>query len=363
MGRLHELYRQQGQSPWLDNVKRSWITSGELARWVDRGVRGVTSNPTIFQKAIDSSNDYDEQFHRCLADGASVEAAYWELVTTDIAGALDALRPVHDESDGLDGFVSVEVAPALAHDAAATIAAARALHTRLAAPNLYVKVPGTLAGVDAFRQLVAEGHSVNVTLLFAVERYEQVIDAYLDGLEACPGDLSRVSSVASFFISRVDTEIDRRLAEVGTPTAAALRGQAAIANARLAYARFQDRFRGPRWDALAARGARPQRPLWASTSTKDPSYPDTLYVDTLIGPGTVNTLPDATLAAFEDHGVLGRTVDGDLDGARATVHALAAEGIDLTGVTTRLESEGVAAFVASFDDLLTSLERKARPGR
>lgn len=363
MGRLHELYRQQGQSPWLDNVKRSWITSGELGRWVTRGVRGVTSNPTIFQKAIESAEDYDEQFHGCLAAGATVEEAYWDLVTTDIAGALAVLRPVYDESDGVDGFVSVEVAPALADDAAATISAARALHARLAAPNLYVKVPGTTAGVDAFRQLVADGHSVNVTLLFSVERYEQVIDAYLDGLEANAGDLAQVSSVASFFISRVDTEIDRRLDKVGTPTADALRGKAAIANARLAYGRFQERFSGPRWEALAARGARPQRPLWASTSTKDPSYPDTLYVDSLIGPGTVNTLPDATLAAFEEHGALDRTLDRDLDAAFATVDALAAEGVDLTEVTTQLESEGVAAFVASFDDLLASLDRKAEPGR
>lgn len=360
MGKLHDLYEEHGQSPWLDNLKRGWISSGELDEWVGRGVRGITSNPSIFQKAIEGSDAYDAQFGELIAGGAGVEDAYWELVTTDIRDALRILAPVHRASDGLDGFVSVEVAPSLAHDAAGTASAARALHATIAEPNLYVKIPGTEAGLPAIEEVIADGHSVNVTLLFSIERYGEVIEAYLAGLEACPGDLSGVSSVASFFVSRVDSEVDRRLEAIGTERALALRGQAAVANAKLAYQLFLDRFSGPRWDALAARGARVQRPLWASTSTKNPSYPDTLYVDALIGPDSVNTIPDATLVAFEDHGSLERTVDDGLDAARRLFDDLGEVGVDLADVTRTLEDEGVAAFAAAFDDLLASLEAKAR---
>lgn len=359
MGTLAELYDRCGQSPWLDNLKRDWLESGELATWVERGVRGITSNPSIFAKAIEGGAAYDAQFSALIASGATVEAAYWELVIDDIRGALGLLRPVYDATDGIDGYVSVEVAPALARDTAATAEAARHLHATIGEPNLYVKIPGTAEGLPAVRQMISEGHSVNVTLLFSVERYRDVMEAYLAGLEAAEGDLSRISSVASFFVSRVDTEVDKRLTAIGTPDALALKGKAAVANAQLAYAAYLETFTGPRWEALAARGARVQRPLWASTSTKDPSYPDTLYVDTLIGPHTVNTMPEATLAAFDEHGVLARTVDADLDGARGVLDDLAALGIDLADVTSVLEDEGVAAFATAFDDLLDSLARKA----
>ncbi len=365
MTRLHDLHDQEGQSPWLDNLKRSWLLDGELARWVERGVRGVTSNPSIFQKAIEGSPEYDTQFGSLIAEGRPLEEAYWELVVQDIADALAVLRPVYDASDGIDGFVSVEVSPALAHDGPGTALAARALHERLAAPNLYVKIPGTAACLDAIRQMIAEGRSINVTLLFSVERYDQVIEAYLSGLEelvASGADRDRIaatSSVASFFVSRVDTEVDRRLEALGTDEARALVGQAAVANAKLAYQLFLERFSGPRWEALAAAGARVQRPLWASTSTKNPSFPDTLYIDALIGPDTVNTIPDATLDAFVDHGRVARTVDADLDAAREIGPRLAALGIDLAEVTALLEREGVAAFGKSFDELLAALGTKA----
>lgn len=365
MTRLHDLYDQQGQSPWLDNLRRSFLSSGELQAWVDRGVRGVTSNPSIFQKAIAGSEDYDEQFSACLAEGSDVEATYWDLVVSDIEGALAVLRPTYDESDGLDGYVSVEVAPSLARDTDGTISAARDLHQRIDEPNLYVKIPGTNEGLPAIQRMIAEGRSVNVTLLFSLSRYGAVIEAHQAGLEelvasgASPETVRRVSSVASFFVSRVDAEVDRRLEAIGSPEALALRGKAAVANAQMAYQLFLERYSGPRWEALAAAGARVQRPLWASTSTKNPEYPDTLYVDTLIGPDTVNTLPDATLEAFADHGAVGRTVDADVAGARGTLEALHQVGVDIDDVTELLEKEGVAAFEASYDDLLGTLTTKA----
>jgi transaldolase len=357
--RLQQLHAHQDQSPWLDNLRRGWITSGELERWVERGVRGITSNPTIFQKAIEASADYDEQFNDLVRGGESIETSYWDLVTTDIRHALAILRPVHDASDGIDGYVSVEVAPSLARDTQGTVDAARHLHAVIDEPNLYVKIPGTAEGLPAIQQMISEGHSINVTLLFSLDRYAEVIEAYLSGLEACEGDLSGVSSVASFFVSRVDTETDRRLEHIGTPEALALRGQAAVANAKLAYQLFLDRFSGPRWEALEARGARPQRPLWASTSTKNPAYPDVLYVDELIGPRTVNTIPDSTLEAFLDHGTVARNLDRDVDQAHAVIGSLGAVGVDLADVTRTLEDEGVAAFSKSFDELLASLQGKA----
>jgi transaldolase len=359
MTRLHDLYLEQGQSPWLDNVRRGWITGGELARWVERGVRGITSNPTIFQKAIEGSDEYDAQFGELARAGTSVEDAYWTMVTTDIEGALRILRPVHDESGGVDGFVSIEVAPDLARDTDGTVASARELHARIDEPNLFVKVPATAEGVDAIRTLVGEGHSINVTLIFGLDRYAEVMEAYIAGLEAYDGDLSTVASVASFFVSRVDTEVDQRLETIGTPEALALRGKAAVANAQVAYSRFLDTFSGPRWQALAERGARVQRPLWASTSTKNPEYVDTLYVDTLIGPDTVNTMPEATLDAFDDHGTLARTVDADPAAAQATLDAIQAAGVDLDDVSRVLEEQGVSSFSKSFDELISSLEAKS----
>jgi transaldolase len=355
---LKDLYAL-GQSPWLDNLRRGWITGGELARWVERGIRGLTSNPSIFQKAISSGHDYDEQFGEVIGSGMSVTDAYWELVVDDIRGALALLRPVYDESDGVDGYVSVEVAPELARDSAGTEAAARSLHERIAEPNLYVKIPATAEGIAPIRTMIAESRSTNITLIFSLERYAEVMEAYLSGLEAADGDLTHISSVASFFVSRVDTEIDRRLEEIGTEAALALRGKGAVAQAQVAYGMFLATFSGPRWDALVARGARVQRPLWASTSTKDPAYPDTLYVDTLIGPDTVNTMPESTIEAFVDHGTVARTVDADLDGAQRTLDELAAVGIDLTDVANVLEEQGVAAFTKSFDELLGALDAKA----
>jgi len=357
--RLQRLYDEQDQSPWLDNLKRGWITSGELERWVERGVRGITSNPTIFQKAMATGDAYDAQLSDLTASGATTEDSYWAAVTKDITDALDIMAPVHEASAGLDGYVSLELAPELARQTQASTVAARHLHTTIDRPNLYVKIPGTAEGLPAIREMITEGRSINVTLIFSLERYDAVIEAYLAGLENCPGDLKPVSSVASFFVSRLDTEIDRRLDAIGTEEARALRGTAAVAQAQCAYQLFLERFSGPRWDALAARGARVQRPLWASTSTKNPDLPDTLYVDELIGPNSVNTMPDATLDAFEDHGTLARRVDADPDGARATLDRLTDVGVDITDVTRVLEDEGVASFAKSFDELLDVLGAKS----
>ncbi len=358
MTRLHELYEQQGQSPWLDNLKRDWLVDGTLARRVEEGIRGITSNPTIFQKAMSAGDAYDEQFRQLLADGASVEDAYWAMATRDIADALEVLRPVHGGT-GPDGYVSLELAPALAHDAEGSVAAAARLHGQLGGPNLMVKVPATQAGVAAIRGTISEGRSTNVTLIFGVDRYEEVMEAYLAGLEAAEGDLSAVSSVASFFISRVDTEVDRRLEEIGTDAALALRGKTAVAQGQVAYARFKETVSGRRWDALVARGARVQRPLWASTSTKNPAYLDTTYVDLLIGPDTVNTMPEDTIEAFMDHGTVARTVDADPAAAEAVLAAVEDVGVDMDDVGRVLEEQGVASFSKSFDELLTALDTKA----
>ncbi len=358
MTNLHDLFDDYGQSPWLDNLRRGWITSGELQRWVDIGVRGLTSNPSIFEKAIAGSADYDDEFRSSIAEGMSVEDSYWRLVVSDIEAALRILRPVYDASDGGDGYVSVEVDPGLARDTDGTMVAARALWDTIAEPNLYVKIPGTAEGLAAIEQMIAEKRNINVTLLFSIDRYREVMEAYLRGLERAEGDLSRVSSVASFFISRVDGAVDKALDSIDTPAAQAMKGKTAVANGKLAYRAFLETFRGARWETLQERGARAQRPLWASTSTKDPSYPDTLYVDTLIGPDTVNTLPDATLEAFIDHGALGRTVDEDVSEAEAVIDAVAELGVDLAAVTKQLEVEGVASFEKSFTSLIETLDTK-----
>jgi len=360
--RLHRLHAEQGQSPWLDNLRRGWITSGHLAALRDAGVRGLTSNPSIFQKAIEGTSDYDEQYAALVRDGVDATTGYWSLVTRDIDAALDVFAPVHERSGGEDGYVSLEVDPSLAHDTDGTLAAARGIARAIDRANLMIKVPATEAGLPAIRALVAEGCNVNVTLIFGLARYRAVADAYLDGLERLAGTDARrvpsVAGVASFFVSRVDTEVDRRLEAIGG-AALGLRGRAAIAQARLAYRAWRDAFSGPRWERLASLGARAQRPLWASTSTKNPSYPDTYYVDGLIGPGTVNTLPDATLEAFADHGTVARTIDCDDAGAAADWDRIADAGVDLTDVGEVLEREGVTAFQKSFSELIDVLRARA----
>jgi transaldolase len=358
---LDRLYAEYGQSPWLDNLSRGYLHDGTLARMVAGGIRGVTANPTIIAKAILGSADYDEQFSALTVAGRPLEDAYWQLVVDDVTAALAVLRPVFDAS-GTDGFVSVEVGAEVARDTQATVAAALALHERIAAPNLFVKIPATAEGVPAIEAMIAKGRSINITLIFSLARYSQVIEAYLAGLEAFVergGDPSAVHSVASFFVSRVDTEVDRRLETVGTEQALVLCGHAAVAQAKLAYRLFRDRFSGPRWQRLADLGAHVQRPLWASTSTKNPAYPDTMYVDELIGPDTVTTLPEAAIAAFTDHGTLARTIDTGVDQAAAVMRRLAAAGVDMDEVGLTLEDQGVASFHASYQQVLAALAAKA----
>lgn len=361
--RIIALHDEQGQSAWLDNLKRSYITSGRLVEIRDGGVRGLTSNPSIFQKAIQDSSDYDQQFADLRAAGSSIDDAYWAMVIRDIHSACDVFSKVYDHSDGVDGYVSVEVAPSLAHDGPGTETAARGLHERIDRRNLMVKIPGTEEGLAPIEQMIAEGRCINVTLIFSLERYSKVIEAYLRGLERLAADpdadLSRVASVASFFISRVDSEVDRRLDAIGSDDALALRGTAAVAQGKLAYQLFLEAFSGPRWEALATRGARVQRPLWASTSTKNEAYPDTLYVDELIGPNTVNTLPDATLEAFADHGTLARRVDADIEQARQVWQSLADVGVDMDDVAAQLERDGVDSFATAFDELIAALDAKS----
>jgi transaldolase len=362
MSRLHRLFDEQGQSPWLDNLTRPYLRDGTLAHLVASGVRGVTANPTIVARAIEASDAYDEQFEALLSAGRGVEDAYWELVLTDVADALQVLRPTFHQSGGEDGFVSIEVAPEWAWDIEGTIADARYLHERIHQPNLLVKVPATSEGVHAVEALIGEGRGVNVTLLFSLTRYREILAAYLSGLETFAlggGDLSSVHSVASFFVSRVDTEVDRRLEDLGGEEALALRGRAALAQAKLAYQLFRSAHSGPRWARLARRGARVQRPLWASTSTKNARYPDTLYVDNLIGPDTVNTLTEHSIEAFEDHGAVARTIGTGLADANFVIRALSRTGINLDDVSLTLEREGLASFAASVAHVLGALEAKA----
>jgi transaldolase len=360
---IKSLYETEGQSAWLDNLKRSYITSGKLLAVRDSGVRGLTSNPSIFQNAIQGSSDYDDQFTELRLQNRRIIDDYWSLVIRDIHGACDVFSKVYDHSNGVDGYVSVEVDPGLAHDGPGTETAARQLHERINRRNLMVKIPGTEEGLTPIENMIAEGRNINVTLIFSLDRYSKVIEAYLRGIERLAqdpdADLSRVASVASFFISRVDTLVDGLLDANGSDEALALRGETAVAQGKLAYEIFNKAFSGPRWGALETRGARVQRPLWASTSTKNAAYPDTLYVDELIGPHTVNTLPDATLEAFADHGKLSRRVDADLDQAHAVWAALAEVGVDMDEVAAQLEREGVSSFSDAFDELIAALQTKA----
>ena len=363
MTKLQQLFAEHGQSPWLDNLTRPYLRDGTLARLVDAGIRGVTANPTIFARAIEGSGDYDEQFRALVAAGRSVPDTYWELVIADVQDACAVLRPTFEASGETDGYVSIEVAPELARDTEATVAAARDLHRRIALPNLFVKIPATAEGVPAIQAMISEGRNINITLIFSLRRYAEVLEAYIGGLEAfaaAGGNLGNVHSVASFFVSRVDTEVDRRIGASASAQARNLQGTAAVAQAKLAYGLFHEHFSGHRWEHLAGLGAHVQRPLWASTSTKNPAYTDTLYVDSLIGPDTVNTLPEATIAAFEDHGRLARTLDTGVADAREVMARLFAAGIDMDDVGLTLEDQGVDGFHRSFRDVLEALETKAR---
>ncbi|MDX2192075.1 MAG: transaldolase [Gemmatimonadales bacterium] len=350
--------RDFGQSPWYDFITRELVHSGELARLVrEDGLRGMTSNPTIFEKAVAGSSSYDADIRRLGEAGHEPAAIFEALAVADAQAACDVFRPVFDASGEGDGTVSLEVSPLLAQDADGTVREARRLWERVGRPNLMIKIPGTLACLPAITTCLAEGISVNVTLLFSVERHRMVVEAWLAGLErrAAAGlPLAGVHSVASFFVSRVDTLLDKRLDAAGH---GALRGRAAIANATLAYELFAETLESSRWHALAARGAAPQRPLWASTSTKDPAYPDTLYVDALVAERTVNTLPPETFTAYRDHGDPGHRLD--VPGARRALAALAEAGIDLPAATLELERDGVAKFEASFRSLLAGIEAKA----
>ncbi len=357
MSKLDEL-NKLGQSIWLDDIRRAYFSTGELTRLVGLGLRGLTSNPTIFEKAIAGSADYDVKLRDLVRQGKSVTEIYEALAIGDIRDAADALRPVYDKSGGADGFVSLEVSPTLAHDSQGTAADASRLFKLVDRPNLMIKIPSTPEGLPAIESAISNGININVTLIFSVSQYEGVVEAFMSGLEkllAAGGDVKRLGSVASFFVSRVDTALDKQLEALGEHE---LQGKIAVANAQVAYARFQELFSSPRWKKLARLGAHIQRPLWASTGTKNPAYSDTLYVDELIGPHTVNTLPPATLQAVLDHGRLERTIDRDPKAAFARLARLAELGIDLAAVTQKLQDEGVAAFAKSFESLMESIGRK-----
>ncbi|MEU8590579.1 transaldolase [Streptomyces sp. NPDC048664] len=356
---------EEGVAIWLDDLSRKRITSGNLAELIDQQhVVGVTTNPTIFQKAISSGDGYEQQLADLAARKVTVEEAIRMITTADVRDAADILRPVFDATQGQDGRVSIEVDPRLAHNTRATVAEAKQLAWLVDRPNTLIKIPATRAGLPAITETIGNGISVNVTLIFSLERYREVMDAYLAGLEKARGrglDLSKIHSVASFFVSRVDTEIDKRLTKLGTDEAHALRGQAAVANARLAYQAYEEVFSGDRWAALDRAQANKQRPLWASTGVKDPDYKDTMYVVDLVAPNTVNTMPEATLAATEDHGeVTGDTVTGTYEQARSVIDAVERLGISYDDVVQLLEDEGVEKFEASWNDLLKSTEAELK---
>jgi transaldolase len=351
-----------GQSIWLDNISRQLLDSGALERLIaDDGISGVTSNPSIFEKAMGHSDRYDDALRAAAEEGLDAREIFFRLAIKDIQDGADLLRPVWERTGGADGHISFELLPELADQVEASVAAATRFVAEIDRANLLIKVPGTAAGVEAFRELTARGISVNVTLLFAVQRYEEIAEAYIAGLErrAAAGEpIDGLASVASFFVSRVDGKVDAALEKAGRTD---LQGKAAIANARIAYESFQRIFSGPRWEALAAKGARVQRPLWASTSTKNPNYPDTLYVDELIGPDTVNTMPDATIEAARDHASAKRTIDKDVAGAHRLLDQVRAAGVDVDRiVAVDLVEEGVASFAKAFDDLIETIGQKSK---
>jgi transaldolase len=356
--RLQQL-SELGQSVWIDSLSREWLRTGELARMMDEdAVVGVTSNPTIFQKAMSEGEWYDEQLREVLDGEDDTKEVFLQLAAQDIEEACDLMRPVWDATNGLDGYVSMEVDPNFAYDTEASIDEATRFHEWIDRPNLYVKIPGTAPGLPAIEEMIARGRNINVTLIFGLDRYVEVTEAYIRGLERlveAGGDPSQVASVASFFVSRVDTEADRRLDELGRPE---LKGKLAVANAKLAYQRYKEIFAGARWAALEAEGATKQRCLWASTSTKNPEYRDVLYVEELIGPETVNTMPKETIEAFQDHGEVALTLEQGHDEARKLFRGLAAAGVDYDDVVDTLEREGVDKFADSFRELLGEIEAK-----
>jgi transaldolase len=358
--RLHRL-AEYGQSVWIDFLSRDLIRNGELERRMrDDAVVGVTSNPTIFQKAISSGAAYDEQLREVLEEERDPKEIFLRLAIKDVEDALDLLRPVWDEGSGQDGYVSLEVDPNLASDTAGTIEEAQRLHETIDRPNLFVKIPATKAGLPAIEEMIARGRSINVTLIFSLERYAEVAEAYIRGLERlveAGGDPGTVASVASFFVSRVDTETDRRLDEIGGHDE--LKGKLAIANAKLAYQRYKEIFAGDRWEALSSKGATTQRCLWASTSTKNPAYRDVMYVEELIGPKTVNTMPDETIEAFQEHGEVAPTLEQGIDEAKRVFEQVQQAGVDYADVTDTLEREGVEKFADSFAELLEGIRAKS----
>ncbi len=358
--RLHEL-SELGQSVWIDSLSREMLETGELERLIrEDAVTGVTSNPSIFQKALAEGAWYDAQL-RELADVEDASEVFVRLAEKDIAAACDLLRPVFDRTSGTDGYVSIEVDPRLAQDTEATLEQELRFHREIDRPNLFVKIPATVPGLPAIEDAIAGGHSINITLIFSLQRYAAVVEAYLRGLERLVesgGDPAKVASVASFFVSRVDTEADKRLEAIGGEEALALRGKLAVANAKLAYDHFQQQFSGERWQRLRERGASVQRCLWASTSTKNPSYPDTIYVDELIGPDTVNTMPLETIRAFQDHGTVRETLTQGIDEARSIFERIAAVGVDYDDVVELLEREGVEKFSDAFDSLMQGIVSK-----
>jgi transaldolase len=349
-----------GQSVWVDFLSRDSIRGGHLQRLIDDyAVVGATSNPTIFQKAMTASSAYDEQLDELAAQGSDLDATFWALAEQDISEACDLFRPVWDRGRGRDGYVSLEVDPRLAFDTLASYREAMRLHEALERPNLMVKIPGTSPGLAAFEDVIAKGRSINMTLIFSLRRYAEVAESYIRGIErliAAGGEPRGVASVASFFVSRIDTEADRRLDEIGGHDQ--LKGRLAIANARLAYEHYRTAFAGPRWEYLASKGATPQRVLWASTSTKNPAYPDVMYVEELIGPDTVDTMPEETILAYQDHGEPQGRLEGDLQEARGVFEELERAGIDYDDVTETLEREGVEKFSASFEELMQALRAK-----
>ena len=356
--RLHQV-AELGQSVWIDSLSRGWLKSGSLAKWMEEdALTGVTSNPTIFQKAMAEGEWYDDQLREVLKEEDDLKETFLQLAMVDIEEACDLFRKVWDGGDGKDGYISMEVDPNLAYETEATIEEAARFHDWVERPNLYVKIPATKPGLPAIEEMIARGRNINVTLIFSLERHMEVAEAYIRGLERlveAGGDPAKVGSVASYFVSRVDTEADNRLDEAGHPE---LKGKLAVANAKLAYKNYKEKFSGERWEALAAKGATPQWCLWASTSTKNPDYRDVLYVEDLIGPATVNTMPRETIEAFQDHGEVALTLEDGIDEAKQLFEQVEAAGVDYDDVTETLEREGVQKFIDSFAELFEGIEAK-----